>query len=127
MLVQLLVGITAIALFIFWESRAVGRPLIPFRLFQGQRVVALALGVGAMGGINFSVILNLGPTIIQTAFNETRVGFGLLALGPGLGLVVGAVVVNLSLSRFGQYARGILTLSSVIMSKVHSAAKISKY
>lgn len=89
--------------------------------------MALALGVGAMGGINFSVILNLGPTIIQTAFNETRVGFGLLALGPGLGLVVGAVVVNMSLSSFGQYAREILTLSSIIMSRFHSPDEASKY
>lgn len=113
----LLVGLATVGIFILWESRNIGKPLIPFRLFRGQRVVGLALGIGAMSGINYFTTLNLGPTIIQLAFDETPIGYGLLALGPGLGLVVGAVVTNVLLSVLGEHSREILTVGAVIMSR----------
>lgn len=115
-LVQLLVGLGIIGLLLVWESQEIVKPLIPFRLFRGQRVVGLALGIGAMGGIAYYVVLNLGPTIIQTAFHKSPVGYGLLALGPGLGLTFGAVGSNVLLSIIGHRAREVLAVGAIIMS-----------
>lgn len=117
MLVQLIVGLATFCFFLLWESRNIGKPLVPFRLFHGQRVVGLALGIGAMGGVIFYTTLNLGPTIIQVAFDETTVGYGLLALGPGLGLIFGAVTTNVMLSVIGERAREVLFVGTVVMSE----------
>lgn len=116
MLAQLIVGLATLGALMLWESRGHGKPLIPFRLFRGQRVVGLCFALAAMAGINYYVVLNMGPTIIQTAFTETRLGYGALGLGPGLGLVVGAVLGNILASAIGEYSREFMTVGAVLMS-----------
>lgn len=113
----MIIGVVLLIALIAWESRGYGRPLIPFRLFRGQRVVGLAFLIGIMSSVNYFTVLSLGPTIIHSVFSFSPVGYGLIVLGPSVALAVGATGLNILLTVLDGRARELIAASTILMSK----------
>ena len=116
-LCQLVIGIVALAIFLLWEWRGAKSPVVPFRLFKGQRVVGLIFLIAFIAGINYSVSLGVGPTLLSEIFQPGPTTVGLYALGPTAGLILGATSINVLLGTFKGRARELLFVSAAIMSK----------
>lgn len=80
-------------------------------------MVFLAFVIAFVAGIYYSISLNLGPTIVQEVFELSAVNDGLVALGPGLGLVVGSSAGSALLSFFRGRCREIMAVAAVTMRK----------
>jgi hypothetical protein len=50
---MLIIGAALIAGFVVWEWKGAKFPMVPKELFAGQRVVAIALVVAFVSGMNF--------------------------------------------------------------------------
>ncbi|CCT69545.1 related to MFS drug efflux pump [Fusarium fujikuroi] len=111
----LLVGIVLIITFCVWEAKFAKFPMVPGDLFKGQRVVAVAFLVAFVGGLNFYSSINFYPLEALTVFDPEPVQVGLKGLASGLGITIGATVINGALSWFKGNARELLLFSCVMM------------
>ena len=117
-LVQLFIGLGLLVVLALWEWKGAKNPVIPFRLFAGQRVVTFTFLIAFIVGINYYVILTIGPEVLLEVFDPKPVTGGLYGLGPSLCLMLGATLVNILLTVFGGRARELLFVAAVIMSKL---------
>ena len=115
-LCQLIIGLVVLAMFLVWEWRGAKSPVVPFRLFKGQRIVGLTYIIAFIAGINYSVSLTIGPSALQEVFEPGPIEVGVYALGPTAGLIVGATLINILFSLFKGRARELLFVSAAIMS-----------
>ncbi len=117
MLCQLIIGLVTLAVFLLWEWRGAKSPVVPFRLFKGQRVVGLIFLIAFTAGINYTVSLSIGPSLLDEVFQPGPTTVGLYALGPTAGLIIGATAINVLLAVFKGRARELLFVSAAILSK----------
>ena len=68
-LCMLLIGAALIASFVIWEWKGAKFPMVPRELFVGQRVVAIALAVAFVSGMNFYSMINFAPLTYSTVYN----------------------------------------------------------
>ncbi len=113
----MILGLVSLLVFVLWEWKGASAPVVPFRLFKGQRVVGFVYIIAIVGGINYSFASNLGATLLQQVFGPTPVKTGIYALGPTAGLIIGATSINLLFAYFKGRARELLFVSAAIMSE----------
>lgn len=65
---MLFVGAALIAGFVLWEWKGAKYPMVPKDLFAGQRVVAIALAVSFVSGMNFYSMINFAPLTYGTVY-----------------------------------------------------------
>ena len=58
---MLFMGVALTAGFVVWEWKGAKYPMVPKDLFAGQRVVAIALAVAFVSGMNFYSMINFAP------------------------------------------------------------------
>lgn len=114
-LCTLLIGLFVIIAWILWEWKGTKHPMIPFDLFKGQRVVALAYAVAFVAGMNFFSVLNFWPLMIASVWTADPVKVGLRGFFPSLTVTVGAIFFNSMLSTWKGGARYILATASLIL------------
>lgn len=102
-------------MFVVWEYRFARFPMVPRELFKGQRIVGVAFVVAFVGGMNFYSSLNFFPLESSTVFTSDPVQVGLKGFASGLGVTLGATLVNAALSWLKEYNRELLIVSSVLM------------
>lgn len=114
-LCTLLIGLALILVFVLWEYKFAQNPMVPRQLFQGQRTVAVSYMVAFVGGMNFFSSLNFFPLEASTVFPPDPVQVGLKGLAGGIGVTMGATLVNAALSWFKGYSRELLVGSCILM------------
>ena len=117
MLCQIIIGLLTLVAFVLWEWRGAKAPVVPFRLFKGQRVVGISFMIAFIGGINYTFSLSYGATLLTQVFRPSPVKVGVYAIGPTAGLIVGATGINLLFAVFKGRARELLFVAAVIMSE----------
>jgi hypothetical protein len=115
-LAQLIIGIILILAWIVWEWKFAKNPMIPHKLFSGQRVVGLAFFVAFVAGMNFYSLINFYPLTFATVYDPDPIQIGLKGLGYGISVTVGAVLFNAMLSVPRIHARYVLLVAAVLMS-----------
>ena len=121
-LCQMIIGLLLLAVFILWEWKGAKSPVVPFRLFKGQRVVGFVFVIACVGGINFTFSLNLGATVLTKVFQPGPIMVGVYTIGPTAGLIIGATSINILFATLKGRARELLFVSAVTMSKSNLAA-----
>lgn len=116
MLSLLIIGPLLLLGLLAWEWKGAKSPLIPFRIFKGQRLVGLTFGIAFLNGMYSHTADNLGPSIIKQVFAPTPTQIGLYALCPSLSLLIGAIGFNFFLSYLRGAARELVTIAAVLMS-----------
>lgn len=66
---MLFVGAALLAGFVVWEWKGAKYPIVPKELFVGQRIVAIALGIAFVSGMNFYSMINFAPMTYSTVYN----------------------------------------------------------
>ena len=117
-LCQFFIGLALLIALVLWEWKGAENPVIPFRLFTGQRVVGFIFIIAFVAGIDYYVILTIGPEVLIEVFDPSPVITGLYGLGPSLCLVAGATIINVLLTVFRGRARELLFVCAVVMSKL---------
>lgn len=115
-LVQFFLGLALIGVLLGWEWKGASNPVIPFRLFVGQRVVGITFLIAFMVGINYYVILTIGPKVLINVFYPGPIVTGLYGLAPTLALMIGATLGNVLLTVFRGRARELTFAFALIMS-----------
>lgn len=88
---------------------------MPFRMYAGQRAVALTFVVSFFAAMPYSAALNLGTTINQFVFQFGPDMTGIIAIGPSMALAVGAFGGNFLISLSKGHAREVLAVATVVM------------
>lgn len=70
---MLFIGAALVAAFVVWEWKGAKYPMVPKELFAGQRVVAVALAVAFVSGMNFYSMINFAPLTYATVFDPEYV------------------------------------------------------
>lgn len=65
---MLFIGAALIASFVIWEWKGAKFPIVPRELFVGQRVVAFALLVAFVSGMNFYSMINFAPLTYSAVY-----------------------------------------------------------
>ena len=113
----MIIGLLTLIAFILWEWRGAKTPVVPFRLFKGQRVVGISFMIAFIGGINYTFSLSYGATLLSNVFRPSPAKIGVYAIGPTAGLIVGATGVNILFAIFKGRARELLFVAAIIMSE----------
>lgn len=66
---MLFVGAALIIAFVIWEWKFAPYPMVPKDLFVGQRVVAIALCVAFVSGMNFYSMINFAPLTYSSVYD----------------------------------------------------------
>ncbi|KIW87484.1 uncharacterized protein Z519_11807 [Cladophialophora bantiana CBS 173.52] len=114
-LCMLFIGAALIAGFVMWEWKGAKYPMVPRDLFVGQRVVAIALAVAFVSGMNFYSMINFAPLTYSTVYNPDPIQVGVKGLGYSIAITVGATVMNALLTILKGNNRELLLISCVLM------------
>ncbi|KEF62014.1 uncharacterized protein A1O9_03586 [Exophiala aquamarina CBS 119918] len=115
---MLFIGAAFIASFVVWEWKGAKFPIVPKELFAGQRIVAFALVVAFVSGMNFYSMINFAPLTYSTVFEPDPIQVGVKGLGYSIAITVGASVMNTMLTLLKGHNREILLVSCVLMSSM---------
>lgn len=115
-LCMMIIGLLTFVAFILWEWRGAKEPVMPFRLFRGQRVVGICFMIAFIGGINYTFSSSYGATLLLEVFNPNPVKIGVYAIGPTAGIIIGATLINILLAIFKGRARELLFIGAITMS-----------
>ena len=118
----ILIGTFLIAAFVLWEWKFAKFPMIPGKLFAGQRIVGMAFLVIFISGVYYYALINFVPILFEAVYDPDPIQVGLKALGPGISVIIGAVFINAALSVWKRNNREILLVSAVLMSKSQTPA-----
>ncbi len=66
---MLFIGAALIAGFVMWEWKGAKYPMVHKDLFVGQRVVAIALAVAFISGMNFYSMINFAPLTYSAVYD----------------------------------------------------------
>ncbi|KIX10027.1 uncharacterized protein Z518_01108 [Rhinocladiella mackenziei CBS 650.93] len=110
---MLLVGAALIAAFVVWKWARY--PMVPGALFAGQRVVAMALAIAFIAGMNFYSLINFAPLTYSAVYDPDPVQVGLKGLSYASAITVGAAVGNTMLTVLKGHNREVLLVSCVLM------------
>lgn len=113
----LIIGLVLIFSFVVWEAKFATHPMVPGRIFRGQRIMGVAFATAFVAGMNFYSLLNFFPLTFSSVFNPDPVQVGLKALGYGFSVTIGASVGNAMLSLLKGHNREILIVNCVVMSE----------
>lgn len=116
-LCQMIIGLLTLVVFVLGEWKGAKSPVVPFRLFKGQRVVGFVFIIALFAGINYAFAQSLGATLLQEVFRPSPVRVGVYAMGATAGLLVGATLFNVLLAYFGGRALEVWFVSAAIMSE----------
>lgn len=86
-------------------------PMMPKAIFQGQRVVALALGIVFIAGMDFYSILGFFPITLLDVYHTSVITVGVRALCYPWMILGGACIVSLLMS----YTRGHVRIMSLTL------------
>ncbi|OCK83985.1 MFS general substrate transporter [Lepidopterella palustris CBS 459.81] len=120
----MVVGLILIFAFFLWEWKGAKYPMVPAAIFQGQRVVAPAMFIAFVVGMNLYAVLNFMPVLFATVYNPDAMQVGLKALGFGFGQTVGATVMNIGMTVFKNHQRENLMISIILMTTFISALAV---
>ncbi|KIW63894.1 hypothetical protein PV04_08862 [Phialophora macrospora] len=112
---MLVIGAALIAGFAVWEWKGAKYPMVPKELFAGQRVVAIALVVAFVSGMNFYSMINFAPLTYGTVYEPDPIQVGVKGLGYSIAITVGATVMNALLTILKGHGRELLLISCVLM------------
>ncbi len=70
---MLLIGAALIVGFVVWEWKGAKFPMVPKDLFAGQRVVAIALAISFVSGMNFYSVINFAPLTYSAVYDPEYV------------------------------------------------------
>ncbi len=118
MLSTLIIGIALIAAWVLWETKFAKFPMVPGRIFRGQKIMAMAFFTAFVAGMNFYSLLNFFPLTFSAVYSPDPVQVGLKGLGYGFSVTLGATLGNAALSLWKGHNREILVISCIIMSKI---------
>lgn len=111
-------GLITFVAFPLWE--VYGRhpfPMVPPKIFKGQRVVALAYVVVFVAGLEFYSILGFFPLVLQYVYNTDAITTGVRGLCYPCAILGGACLVSFSMS----YTRGHVRLMFFLMAAIMTA------
>ncbi|OAL21416.1 hypothetical protein AYO20_11381 [Fonsecaea nubica] len=114
-LCMLFIGAALIFGFVMWEWKGATYPMVPRDLFAGQRVVAIALAVAFVSGMNFYSMINFAPLTYGTVYDPDPIKVGVKGLGYSIAITVGASVMNALLTILKGNNRELLLTSCVLM------------
>ncbi|KAH0842748.1 hypothetical protein AYO21_04253 [Fonsecaea monophora] len=114
-LCMLFIGAALIFGFVMWEWKGATYPMVPRDLFAGQRVVAIALAVAFVSGMNFYSMINFAPLTYGTVYDPDPIQVGVKGLGYSIAITVGASVMNALLTILKGNNRELLLTSCVLM------------
>lgn len=104
--------------FVVWELKFAKFPMVPGRVFRGQKIIGMAFCTAFVAGMNFYSLLNFFPITFSDVYSPDPVQVGLKALGYGFSVTLGASCGNAALSLWKGHNREILIVSCMIMSKI---------
>lgn len=111
-------GLITFVAFPLWE--VYGRhpfPMVPPKIFKGQRVVALAYVVVFVAGLEFYSILGFFPLVLQYVYNTDAITTGVRGLCYPCAILGGACLLSFSMS----YTRGHVRLMFFLMAAIMTA------
>ncbi|RDW74226.1 hypothetical protein BP5796_07668 [Coleophoma crateriformis] len=111
----LIIGLALIVVWILWEWKFAKFPMVPGRIFQGQKIMGMAFCTAFVAGMNFYSLLNFFPLTFSNVYEPDPVQVGLKGLGYGFSVTLGASIGNVALSLWKGHNREILVVSCVIM------------
>ncbi len=120
----LLVGIALIGAWATWEGWVAKYPMVPFALFRGQRIVALAYAIAFVGGMFLISVLNFLPLAWSSIYVNEPIQIGLKGLAPPLAIVLSAIGFNALLSTFRNHNREVLMTAVVLMTAFGGALAV---
>ncbi|EXJ55395.1 hypothetical protein A1O7_08322 [Cladophialophora yegresii CBS 114405] len=112
-LCMLFIGAALIAAFVMWEWKGAKYPMVPKDLFAGQRIVAIALAVAFVSGMNFFALF--APKFQHSLTQRSPIQVGVKGLGYSIAITVGATVMNALLTILKGNNRELLLTSCVLM------------
>lgn len=111
----LIVGILMILGFIAWEVWGTKTPMIPAEIFQGQRVVALALAIVFVAGMNFYSILGFFPLMLEYVYTAAPITIGVRGLCYPIAILAGACITSTLMSYTRGHVRELFFVAAAIM------------
>ncbi|KAI9670886.1 MAG: hypothetical protein M1817_003771 [Caeruleum heppii] len=114
-LVPMILGGVFIIGFCIWEAYFAKYPMLPARLKQDPRILALTMIITFISGANFFSILMFWPTQAFNVYGHEPVGVGIRGLPVAFGILGGACIVLWLLSVFRGHNKELMIASSVLM------------
>ncbi|KAF2753288.1 MFS general substrate transporter [Pseudovirgaria hyperparasitica] len=114
-LVPLLIGAGLLAAFVVWEGWFASYPIYSKRLHREPRILLLTLVITFISGANFFSLVMFWPAQAFNVYGHDPVGVGIRGLPVAFGILTGALIVLLLLSRFRGRNRELLIVSSILM------------
>ncbi|CAK1367690.1 unnamed protein product [Cercospora beticola] len=123
----LIVGaITTFVAFPLWE--VYGKhpfPMVPGKIFKGQRVVALAYVIVFIAGMEFYSILGFFPLVLQYVYNTDAITIGVRGLCYPWAILGGACIVSFLMSYTKGHVRTMFFTVAAIMTAFTGALVVS--
>jgi hypothetical protein len=115
-LVPLILGLTLITTFIFWEIYGAKYPMFPSGLLKKDpRILVLTLIITFISGAQLFSVAVFWPSQALNVYGHDPIGVGLRGLPVAFSILVGACIVLYLLSVFKGGNRALLVLSSCMM------------
>lgn len=106
-----------------WGTHAF--PLVPRKIFEGQRVVALAYGVVLVAGMEFYSILGFFPIVLQDVYNTDPITVGIRGLSYPFAILGGACSISFLMSYTRGHVREMFLLMAAMMTAFTGALALS--
>jgi hypothetical protein len=119
-------GLITFVAFPLWE--VYGKhpfPMVPAKIFKGQRVVALAYVVVFIAGLEFYSILGFFPLVLQYVYNTDAITIGVRGLCYPCAILGGACLISFLMSYTRGHVRHMFFLMAAIMTAFTGALALS--
>lgn len=100
-------------------------PMVPTKIFKGQRVVALAYIIVFVAGMEFYSILGFFPLILQYVYNTDAITIGIRGLCYPWAILGGACIVSFLMSYTRGHVRTMFFLMAATMTAFTGALALS--
>ena len=119
-------GLMTFVAFPLWEVYGLHPyPMVPPKIFKGQRVVALAYVVVFVAGMDFYSILGFFPIVLQYVYNTDAITVGVRGLCYPWAILGGACIVSFLMSYTKGHVRSMFTIVACIMTAFTGALALS--
>lgn len=119
-------GLMTFLAFPLWE--AYGKhpyPMVPAKIFKGQRVVALAYVIVFVAGMDFYSILGFFPIVLQYVYHTDPITIGVRGLCYPWAILGGACIVSYLMSYTRGHVRSMFFIIAAIMTAFTGALALS--
>lgn len=106
-----------------WGTHAY--PLVPAKIFKGQRVVALAYVIVFVAGMEFYSILGFFPIVLEYVYNTDAITIGVRGLSYPWAIMGGACIVSFLMSYTRGHVREMFLFVAAMMTAFTGALALS--